>query len=38
MKFYIRSTIGDERLPNLSLMHVHRHVLVELDMILEDIS
>jgi hypothetical protein len=33
MKFYLRSTIGDERLSNLSLMHIHRHVQVDLDMI-----
>ena len=38
MNSYLRSTIGDERLSNLSLMHIHKHVQVNLDMILEDIS
>ena len=38
MKFYLRSTVGDERLSNLSLMHIHRHVQIDLDMILGDIS
>ena len=38
MKFYLRSTVGDERLSNLSLMHIHRHVQIDLDMILGGIS
>jgi hypothetical protein len=38
MKSYLWSTIGNERLSNLSLMHIHRHVQVDLDMILENIS
>jgi hypothetical protein len=33
VKSYLRSTMGDERLSNLSLMHIHRHVQVDLDMI-----
>ena len=28
--------MGDERLSNLSLMHIHRHVQVDLDMIIND--
>jgi hypothetical protein len=38
VKSYLRSTIGDERLSNLSLMHVHRHVQVDLNMIIDDFS
>ena len=34
MTSYLRSTIGDERLSNLSLVHVHRHVQVDLNMII----
>jgi hypothetical protein len=29
VKSYLRSTIGDELLSNLSLMHIHRHVQVK---------
>ena len=36
VKSYLRSTMGDERLSNLSLMHIHRHVQVDLDMIIDD--
>ena len=35
VKSYFRSTIGDERLSNLSLMHIHRHVQIDLDMIID---
>ena len=38
MQFYLSSTIGDERQFNLSLMHIHRHAQVDLDMIFGDIS
>jgi hypothetical protein len=38
VKSYLGSTIGDGRLPNLSLMHIHRHVQVDLDMIIDDFS
>ena len=37
-KSYLRSTIGDERLSNLSLMHIHRHVQVDLNVITDDCS
>jgi len=32
VKFYLMSTMGDERLSNLSLMHILRHVQVDLDI------
>jgi hypothetical protein len=35
---YLRSTIGDERLSNLLLMHIHIHVQVDLNMIIDDFS
>ena len=35
---YLRSTIGDERLSNLLLMHIHIHVQVNLNMIIDDFS
>ena len=38
VKSYLRSTIGNERLSNLSLMHVHRHVQVDVNMIIDDFS
>jgi hypothetical protein len=38
VKFHLRSTIGDERLSNLSLMHIHRHVHVDLHVIINDFS
>ena len=38
VKSYLRSTIGDERLSNLSLMHMHRHVHVDLNVIIDDFS
>jgi len=38
VKSYLRSTIGDERLSNLSLIHVHRHVHVDLNVIIDDFS
>ena len=34
---YLRSTMGDERLSNLSLMHIHRHVQVDLYMFIDHI-
>jgi hypothetical protein len=36
VKSYLRSTIGDEWPSNLSLIHIHRHVQV--DMIIDDFS
>jgi len=33
---FLRSTMGYERLTNLSLMHIHRHVQVDLDMSIDD--
>ena len=36
VKSYLRSTIGDEPMSNLSLMHIHKHVQVELDIIIDD--
>jgi hypothetical protein len=36
VKSYLRSTMNDERLSNLSLMHIHRHVQVDLVMIIDD--
>ena len=38
VKSYLRSTIGDEQLSNLSLMHIHRHVQVDLNIIIGDFS
>ena len=38
VKFHLRSTIDDERLSNLSLMHIHRHVHVDLNVIINDFS
>ena len=38
VKSYLRSTIGDERLSNLLLMHIHIHVQVDLNMIIDDFS
>ena len=38
VKSYLRSTMGNERLPNLLLMHIHRHVQVDLDMIIDNFS
>ena len=38
VKSYLRSTIGDERLSNLLLMHIHIHVQVNLNMIIDDFS
>ena len=29
IKSYLRSTMGDERLSNLSLLHIHRHLNVD---------
>ena len=36
IKSYLRSTMGDERLSNLSLMHVHRQTPVEIDKVLSE--
>jgi hypothetical protein len=36
IKSYLRSTMGDERLSNLSLMHVHRQIPVEIDKVLSE--
>ena len=36
VKFYLRSNMGDERLFNLSLMDIHRHVQVDLDINIDD--
>jgi hypothetical protein len=37
VKFYLRLTMrGDEQLSNLSLMHIHRHVQVDLDDSIDD--
>jgi hypothetical protein len=38
VKSYLRSTMGNERLPNLLLMHIHKHVQVDLDMIIDNFS
>ena len=38
VKSYLRSTMGDERLSNLSHMHIHGHVQVDLNMIFDDFS
>jgi hypothetical protein len=32
------STMGDKRLSNVSVVHIHRHVQVDLDMIIDDFS
>ena len=36
VKFYLRSNMGDERLFNLSLMDIHRHVQVDLVINIDD--
>ena len=36
VKSYLRSTMGDERLSNLSLLHVHRHLNVDVDTAIND--
>jgi hypothetical protein len=36
VKSYLLSTIGDKWLSNLSHMHIHRHVQVDLNMIIEE--
>jgi hypothetical protein len=36
VKSYLRSTMDDEQLHNLSLMHIHRHVQVDLAMTIDD--
>ena len=36
IKTYLRSTMGDERLSSLSLMHVHRQTPVEIDKVLSE--
>jgi hypothetical protein len=36
MKSYLRSTMGDERLSNLSLLHVHWHLNVDVDTAIND--
>ena len=36
IKSYLRSTMGDERLSSLSLMHVHRQIPVEIDKVLSE--
>jgi len=38
VKSYLRSTIGNERLSNLSLMNIHRHVQFDLNTIIDDFS
>ena len=38
VKSYLRSTIGDKRLSNLSLMHLRGHVQVDLNMLIGDFS
>jgi len=38
VKSYLKSTIGDKWLSNLSLMHIHRYVQVDLNMIIGDFS
>jgi N-glycosylase/DNA lyase len=38
VKSYLRSTMGNERLSNLSLMHIHRHAQVDLNMIIDNLS
>ena len=36
MKSYLRSTIGEDRLSILSLMHIHKYVQADLEMIIDD--
>ena len=36
VKSYLRSTMGDERLSNLSLLHIHRHMNVDIDATIVD--
>ncbi|XP_063416002.1 zinc finger MYM-type protein 1-like [Mytilus trossulus] len=36
VKSYLRSTMGDERLSNLSLLHIHRHLNVDIDASITD--
>lgn len=36
VKNYLRSTMGDERLSNLSLMHIHRQIAITKNKVLDD--
>jgi hypothetical protein len=36
VKFYLWSTMGDERLFNLSLMDIHRHLQSDMDINIDD--
>lgn len=38
MESYLRLTIGDERLSNLSPMYIHRKCASDLDVIIDDFS
>ena len=35
LKTYVRSTMNNDRLSSLALMHIHRHFRVDLDKVME---
>jgi hypothetical protein len=37
LKSYLKSTMGDEQLSNLSFVHIYRPVKVDMDMIIDDL-